>query len=50
MQTRERDKVHSQFAKVRVELTWESQTASDTRKGCRYQMVKIPVGGGGQLQ
>jgi hypothetical protein len=50
METWERNKVDSKLPEIRVELTWESETASNTRDGSRYEMVKISVGWGGELE
>merc|ERR1719433_1597507 len=41
---------HSELSQVRVELTWESETAGDTGEGGRDKMVKITVGWGGELE
>jgi len=46
----ERDQVNSQFSKIGVQLTGESQAASNTGHSGRYQVVKITIGGGGQFQ
>ena len=50
METWEWHEVDSEFSQVRVELTWESEAASDTRKGGRNEMVQITVGWGGELE
>ena len=49
METWEGHKVDSELSQVRVELTWESETAGDTRKGGRNEMVQITIGGGGEF-
>mmetsp|Transcript_24226 Transcript_24226/g.60688 ORF Transcript_24226/g.60688 Transcript_24226/m.60688 type:complete len:244 (+) Transcript_24226:323-1054(+) len=43
VQTRERDQVHGQFAKVRVKLTREAQAARDAAHHLRDQTVQITV-------
>jgi len=50
MKTWEWDQVDSELSQVRVELTWESETAGDTRKSSRDEMVKISVSWGGELE
>jgi len=50
METGEGDKVDSELSQVRVELTWESEAAGDTRDSGGDEMVKITVGGGGELK
>jgi len=50
MESWEWNQVDSQFSQVRVQLTWESQTAGDTRHSSRDEMVKITVGWGGKLE
>ena len=50
MESREGNQVDSEFSEIRVELTWESEAASDTGDSSRDQMVKISVGGGGELK
>ena len=50
MESGERNQVDSQFSQVRVELTWESEAASDTRDGSRDQVVKITISGGSKLE
>jgi len=50
METWEGHKVDSELSQVRVELTWESETAGDTGEGGRDKMVKITVGWGGELE
>merc|ERR1711876_7798 len=42
--------VNSELSEIRVELTWESEAAGDTREGSGDEMVKITVGGGGELE
>ena len=50
MKTWEWDEVNSELSQVRVELTWESQAAGDTREGSGHKMVEITVGWGGELK
>jgi len=50
MESREWDEVDSKLSEIGVELTWESEAASDTREGSRDEMVKITVGWGGELK
>jgi len=50
MESGEGDQVNSQFSQIGVQLTGESQTASNTGHGSRDQMVQITVSGGGELE
>jgi hypothetical protein len=50
MESWEWDKVDSKFSEIRVELTWESDRASNTRHSDRDEMVEITVGWGGKLK
>ena len=50
METGEGNEVDSELSEVRVELTWESEAAGDTGDGGRDKMVKITIGGGGELK
>ena len=50
MESWERNKVDSEFSKIGVKLTWESDRASNTRHGNRDEMVKITVGWGGKFK
>jgi hypothetical protein len=50
VETGEGDQVDSELSEVRVELTWETEAASDTGKGSRDEMVKITIGWGGELE
>jgi len=50
METGERHEVDSEFTEVRVELAGETEAASDTGEGGGHEMVKITVGGGGELK
>ena len=43
MQTRERNQINSQFSQIRIQLTWESQTTSNSRHSSWYKMVQISV-------
>jgi hypothetical protein len=44
METREWNHVDGQFAKIRVELTWESKAGGDARHDGRDEVVKIAIG------
>jgi hypothetical protein len=46
----ERNEVDSEFSQIGVQLTRESEAASNTGHGSRDQVVKITVGGGGKLK
>ena len=50
METGEWHQVDGELSEIRVELTWESETAGDTGEGGRDKMVKITVGWGGELE
>ena len=50
MESWEWDKVDSQFSKIRVQLTWESEAAGDTGEGGGHQVVKITIGWGSELK
>jgi hypothetical protein len=50
METWEGDQVDGELSQVRVELTWESEAASDTWDGGRDEMVEITVCWGGELE
>ena len=50
MESREWDEVDSELSEIGVELTGESEAAGDTGEGGRDEMVKITVGGGGELE
>merc|ERR1740138_978390 len=50
METGEGDKVNTELAHVRVELTGETEAAGDTGESGGDQVVKITVGGGGELE
>jgi hypothetical protein len=50
METREGDHVNSKLAKIAVELTRESETASGTADSSRHKMIKISISGGGKLK
>jgi hypothetical protein len=50
VETGEGDQVDSKLSEVRVELTWETEAASDTGEGSRDEMVKITIGWGGELE
>merc|ERR1711881_274693 len=46
----EGDQVHSELSEIGVELTGESEAAGDTGESSGDEMVKITVGGGGELE
>ncbi len=50
MESGEGDQVDSELSEIGVELSWESEAASDTGKGGRDEMVEITVGWGGELE
>jgi hypothetical protein len=50
METWEWDQVNSEFSKIGVKLTWESEAACNTGEGSRDQVVKITIGWGGELK
>ena len=50
MKTWEWDEVDSELSEIGVELTWESEAAGDTGESGGHEMVKITVGGGGELE
>merc|ERR1712195_9869 len=50
MESGEGDQVDSEFPEIGVELTGESEAASHTGEGGGDEMVKITVGGGGELE
>jgi len=50
METGEGHEVNSELSEIRVELTGESEAAGDTGEGSRDEMVKITIGGGGELK
>jgi len=50
VETWEWNQVDSQFSEVRVQLTWESEAASDTRHGGGHEVVEVSVGWGGQFE
>jgi hypothetical protein len=50
MESWEWNQVDSQFSKIGVELTWESEAAGNTRESSRDQVVKITIGWGGELK
>merc|ERR1719275_182238 len=50
MESWEWHQVDGELSQVRVELTWESEAAGDTREGGGHEMVKISVGWGGELK
>ena len=50
MESWEWDQVDSELSEIGVKLTWESEAASNTGESSGDEMVKITVGGGGELQ
>merc|ERR1712226_907479 len=50
METGEGDKVHGELSEIGVELTGESEAAGESGEGGGDEMVKITVGGGGELE
>merc|ERR1712057_59999 len=46
----EGDEVDAELAEVRVELTGETEAASDTGHASGAQMVEVTIGGGGELE
>jgi hypothetical protein len=50
MESWERNKVDSEFSKIGVKLTWESDRASNTRHSNRNEMVKITISWSGKFK
>jgi hypothetical protein len=50
VETREGDHVDSKLTKIAVKLARESKAASGAADSSRHKMVKISVGGGGELK
>ena len=50
MESREWDEVDSKLSEIGVELTGESEAAGESGEGGGDEMVKITVGGGGELE
>ena len=50
MESWERNKVDSEFSKIGVKLTRESDRASNTRHSNRNKMVKITIGWSGKFK
>ena len=50
VETWEWDKVDSEFSEVGVQLTWESEAASDARHSSRDEMVQVSIRWRGELQ
>jgi hypothetical protein len=50
VETREGDQVDGEFAEVRVELTRETETTSDTRHGGRDEVVEVTISGGSEFE
>jgi len=50
VETWEWDQVDCEFSEVGVQLTWESEAASDARHSCGDEVVEVTVGWGGEFQ
>jgi hypothetical protein len=50
MESWEWDEVDSELSQVGVELSWESEAASNTGESSGDEMVKITIGWGGELK
>ena len=50
MESWERNQVGGELSQIRVELTWESEAAGDSRHGSRDEVVEVSVGWGGELE
>jgi len=50
MESGEWNQVDSELSEIRVELTWESEAAGNTWDTSRDQVIKITIGGGGELE
>jgi len=50
VQTWEGHQVDGELSQVRIKLTGEPQTAGDAGHGGRDEVVKVTVGGGGELE
>ena len=50
VETGEWNHVDSKLSQVSIELTREPETSGHTTHGQRHQVVKVTVGGGGELQ
>jgi len=50
VETGEGDQVDSKLSQIRVELTRETERASDSAHDSGYKVVKITKGGGGELE
>ena len=50
MESWEWDQVNCELSEIRVKLSWESKAASNSGEGSRYEMVKITIGWGGELE
>jgi len=46
----ERNQVDGELSQVRVQLTWESQTAGNSGHSSRDQMVQVTISGGSELE
>jgi len=50
MESWEWDQVNSELSEIGVELSWESEAASNTGESSGDEMVKITVGWGSELK
>ena len=50
MESGEGDQVNGELSKIWVKLSWESETACDSWDGSWDQVIKITIGGGGELK
>merc|ERR1711877_29315 len=50
METGEGDQVHGELSEIGVELTGETEAAGNTGESGGDEMVKVTVGGGGELE
>ena len=50
MESGEGGQVDGELSEIGVELTGESEAASETRKSGGNEMVEITIGGGGELE
>jgi hypothetical protein len=50
VKTGEGNKVHCKLAEILIELSRETERASDSRHDCRNEMVQVSISGSGQLE